>query len=108
MPRACRAFLCAHKKELLTMRVIHKRLLKLAIAYRAQLAAHRGRERVLELPTWSWDRCAAVVRQIRRAELRGWNLASDVLRRDLASMIPPLVSELAELGERLAPSRTPD
>src|SRR5262245_20764718 len=90
------------------MPVIPNHLLRLAVSIRAGLVARHGRERVLELPNWSWDRCAHTVRQIRRAELRGWNLAAEVLRRDLASMIRPLVTELTDLSQRVVRARTID
>ena len=79
----------------------HKRLLRLAVAMRAELASRRHRERSLELPTWSWDRCAELVRQIRRAELRGWHLAAHELRRDLGYAIPALMSELTTIVAEL-------
>jgi hypothetical protein len=104
-PRACRAFFCAHPKEILTMPVLPKRLLRLAVAMRAELASRRGPDRLVELPAWSWNDCLALARQVRRAELRGWTLAASVLRQDLGCSLRSLVTELTALAEEMP--RTP-
>jgi hypothetical protein len=88
------------------MSVINKPLLRLAVAIRSELATRSGRRRGIELPLWSWERCVELVRQIRRAEMRGWHLAAQELRRDLAYTIPPLQSELTSLASQLPHSST--
>lgn len=79
---------------------IDKRLLRLASAIHACLVAQIPRQR-LELPTCSWDRCAELVRQSRRAEMRGWKLAAEERRLELGYAIPTLQSELNALASRL-------
>ena len=66
---------------------IDKPLLRLAVALHARLA-RRPVARLIELPVQSWQRCAEIVRQIRRAELRGWQLAAEHLRTNLGHANP--------------------
>jgi hypothetical protein len=80
--------------------------LRLAVAIRSELATRIGSRRSIELPLWSWERCVELVHQIRRAEMRGWHLAANELRRDLAYTIPPLQSELTALASQLPRSST--
>jgi hypothetical protein len=77
-----------------------KPLLRLARAISAQLASFGSSNRLVELPTCTWDRCAQLVRQIRRAELRGWHLAAEELRRDLDYTISTLHSELTSIASQ--------
>ena len=86
------------------MPVINKPLLRLAVAIRAQLAASSSRARLIDLPVHSWQRCVELVRQIRRAELRGWHLAAAELLMDLRYTIPSVESELAALLRELPPT----
>lgn len=79
---------------------IDKKLLRLASAIHAELNAHKSRER-LELPTSCWDSCAELVSKSLRAEMRGWHLAAEQLRRDLGYSIPNLQSELNALASKL-------
>lgn len=87
---------------------IQKHLWRLAATVRAELASRRGRDRFVELPTWSWDRCATACRQIRRAELRGWNLAAETLRRELGATLRSLVMELTELVDQIPRAPSPE
>lgn len=79
---------------------VDKRLLRLASAIHIGIATDRHREQI-DLPTCSWDRCAELVRQCQRAEMRGWKLAADQLQRDLGYAIPTLQAELNSLVLRL-------
>lgn len=79
---------------------IDKRLLRLASAIHKILAAYQYHER-LELPIHSWDQCRELVRQSQRAEMRGWHLAAQELRRDLVYTLPTLQSELNALESKL-------
>jgi hypothetical protein len=54
-----------------TMTSLKKPLVRLAVAIHADLAARRTNETLIELPVETWDRCTELVRQIRRAQLRG-------------------------------------
>lgn len=83
------------------MSAIDKRLLRLAVAIRAELASHRGRDRLIELPVRSWQRCVDFMRQIRRAELRGWHLAAAELATDLRLTISSVQNELAAVLKEL-------
>lgn len=71
------------------------------MAIHSAITSHPGRDRVCELPKWTWERCAGLVQRSRRAELRGWHLAAAELRRDLAHTIPTLQSELTSIVSRL-------
>ena len=55
----------------------------------------------IELPNCSWDSCVELVRQSRRAELRGWHLAAAELRKDLGYTLPTLQSELTAIVSQL-------
>jgi hypothetical protein len=83
---------------------INKQLVRLASALQGDLASRRRQHR-LELPNNSWDCCRELMGQIQRAELRGWHLAAEELRRELAYTVPSLQSELEALLSRL-PSYT--
>jgi hypothetical protein len=78
----------------------NKPFLRLAGAIHAELAAPRSRDTFVELPTCSWDRCAQLVRLVRRAELRGWHLAAEELRRDLGYTLSTLQSELTAIASQ--------
>jgi len=73
----------------------------LAAAIHAELAIHRHRDVSIELPTCSWDSCVELVRQSRRADLRGWHLAAAELRKDLSYTLTTLQSELTAIISQL-------
>src|SRR3954464_13735040 len=83
------------------MVTINKSLMRLAVAIHAQLAGRRANEPLIELPVHAWGRCTELVRQIRRAQLRGWNLAAGVLSKDLGYSVSAVQSELTSLHQRL-------
>jgi hypothetical protein len=87
------------------MSTINKRLWRLAAAIHAEFEAHGVRRRLIELPTSTWDRCASLVRRIRRSELRGWHLAAYGLSMELRYVLPSVESQLASIASDL-PSRT--
>src|SRR6476660_9288449 len=76
-------------------------LSRLAAAIHAELNAENGREPLIEMPQMDWQRCADLVRQIRRARLRGWQLAANALLRDLGYALPSIQHELSTIAERL-------
>src|SRR6476660_5534587 len=80
---------------------INKPILRLAVAIHAELARLRAREPLVELPAGAWQKCAELVRQVRRAQLRGWQLAAKTLLGDLNYAIPSVQNELAALQQRL-------
>jgi hypothetical protein len=82
---------------------IDKPLLRLAVAIREELASHLSRDRLIQLPDGSWDRCTQLNRQIRRAQLRGWHLAEHELLKDLRYMLSSVQSELAAILRELPP-----
>jgi hypothetical protein len=53
------------------------------------------------MPVRLWCRCTELVRQIRRAQLRGWNLAASALSKDLECSIPSVLIDLTALQHRL-------
>lgn len=81
---------------------INKRLLRLAAAIHAKLLNRRTSEPLIEMPTGNWQRCGDLARQLRRAQLRGWNLAADVLRGDLSYACSSVVQELDVLSRSLS------
>lgn len=85
------------------MPAINKPLLRLAVAIRAEIASHLSRDRLIQLPIGSWDRCVELNRQICRAQLRGWHLAEHELLGDLRYTIPSVQSELAAILRELPP-----
>jgi hypothetical protein len=85
---------------------IDKKLLRLAMAVGAQFGSRH--DPLLELPQNAWDRCAQLVRQIRRAQLRGWNLAAQELRTDLRYTLAAIQGELTALHSRLPAAIRPD
>lgn len=80
---------------------INRPILRLALAIHAQLVAHEKNEPLVELPNDSWNRCTELVRQIRRAQLRGWLLAALELHTDLSDSLISLADQLAVIRERL-------
>ncbi len=82
---------------------INKPLMRLAVAIHAQLSASSSRARLVDLPTTSWNRCQELVRQIRRAELRGWHLAAAQLMTDLRHAASSIESELTAMRRELPP-----
>jgi hypothetical protein len=82
----------------------HKSLLRLALAICVELAAHSGKRRLVDLPDTSWETCARAVRQMRRAELRGWHLAAADLSTDLRHYLTSLESQVASILRELPSS----
>ena len=80
----------------------------LAAAIHAELNAENGREPLIEMPQVHWQRCVELVRQIRRAQLRGWHLAANELLNDLSYAIPSIQHELSAIAERLPRSAAID
>jgi hypothetical protein len=80
---------------------INKPILRLALAIHAQLIAGEKNEPLVELPNDSWNRCSELVRQIRRAQLRGWHLAAHQLRSDLSYSMISVSDQLAPIREHL-------
>lgn len=76
--------------------------MRLAAAIHTQLAGRRANEPLIELPVRPWDRCTELVRQIRRARLRGWNLAASSLSKDLDYSIPSVQQELTAIHQLLS------
>jgi hypothetical protein len=84
------------------MPTINKALMRFAAAVHAQLTGRQVNEPLIELPVRPWDRCTELVRQIRRAQLRGWNLAVSALSKDLDYAIPSVQQELTAIHQRLS------
>src|SRR3954452_6200532 len=83
------------------MKTINKPLMRLAIAIHARLAAAQANEAFMEMPDQAWLRCTDLVRQIRRARIRGWNLAAKTLSGDLVYALPSVQLELTAMQNRL-------
>ncbi|MEX0671082.1 MAG: hypothetical protein WD060_11565 [Pirellulales bacterium] len=80
---------------------INRPLLRLALAMHADLTGKRPYERLLDLPSSAWQECDRTVRQLRRAQLRGWHLAADELRTNLRYELISIQSALAVIVAEL-------
>jgi hypothetical protein len=85
------------------MPLLNKPLLRLAVAVHTDFVARRANG-PLDLPIATWNRCSELVRQIRRAQLRGWHLATSELLSDLRHTIPSVQHELATVVQSLSRS----
>jgi hypothetical protein len=83
-------------------------LSRLAAAIHVELNAENGREPLIEMPQVYWQRCDDLVRQSRRARLRGWHLAASELLKDLGYALPSIQHELSAIAERLPASTRVD
>jgi hypothetical protein len=83
------------------MPTINKTLMRLAAAMHTQLSSRQANESLIEMPVRPWDRCTELVRQIRRAQLRGWNLAAISLSKDLECSIRSVLIEVTDLQQRI-------
>src|SRR4051812_48136336 len=83
------------------MKTINKSLMRLAIAVHARLSANQCNDALIEMPSQAWQSCTNLVRQIRRAKMRGWHLAAKALGGDLVYAIPSVVLELTTMQNRL-------
>jgi hypothetical protein len=86
------------------MRYTNAQLVRLALAMHDRLAAQHANQSLMELPTEAWDQCAVLVRQIRRARLRGWRLAQSSLAHDLRCQLGSVVQRLTILYQQLVAS----
>ena len=86
------------------MPLLNRPLVRVAVAMYADLVARRANGPLVDLPVATWDRCTELVRQIRRAQLRGWYLAANKLTTDLRHAIPPVQYELAAVVQKLSSS----
>jgi hypothetical protein len=83
------------------MATINKALIRLAAAIHTQLAGRPTNEPLIEMPVRAWERCTDLVRQVRRAQLRGWSLAANALSKDLECSMPSVLTEVTALHQRL-------
>src|SRR3954469_8720148 len=90
----------------MNMKTIGKALMRLAIAIHARLAAAQANEGFIELPNQAWLRCTELVRQIRRARIRGWNLAAKTLSGDLVYALPSVQHEITAMQNGLRSNAT--
>jgi hypothetical protein len=88
------------------MCIINRPLLRLAAVIHDDLLRRQSSQRSVSLPVDSWQRCAALARRTRRAELRGWQLAAQVLRQDLRYALGAVQTELATALEQLPSPRS--
>lgn len=90
----------------MTTAVPDKRLVRIALAIHARLAAGQARQYLPELPTSAWENCRQLVRRVRRAEARDWPHAAGELRFELRYALGTLSGALAELKQRLEATDT--
>src|SRR5690348_5869790 len=83
------------------MAPFNKQLMRLAMAMHDQLASRSANGPLIEMPGRAWQRCTDIVRQIRRAQLRGWHMAARSLRQDLDHALRSLQHELTAVEEQL-------
>ena len=82
----------------------NKAALRLAVAIHEQLVCRDQSNLACELADASWQQCQSLVRQMHRAQQRGWNLAAARCQRDLRAMIDMLHSEIGGIAQRLESS----
>src|SRR3954468_3820228 len=82
-----------------TMAATKNPLSRLAAAIHSELNTEHDHESLVEMPQIYWQRCADLVRQVRRARLRGWHLAANQLLKDLSYAIPSIQHELSTIAE---------
>jgi hypothetical protein len=80
--------------------------MKLAVAIRAQLAAWHSDGPPIRLPTDTWEKCARLERQVRRAAERGWRLAQTALQRELRQSMSSVQQDLTSLSQALVLATT--
>ena len=81
-------------------------LMRLAIAIHEQLKTGQSKRANVELPAATWQQCEVLLRQMHRAQQRGWQLAAGRLQRDLQEMLRRLHGELIAIDRMLEPLRT--
>src|SRR4051794_34587205 len=79
----------------------NKKLVRLAVAMYTDFITRRASGLLVELPVATWNSCTQLVRQIRRAQLRGWQLAAGELQNDLRHTIPSIQYELGAIIQSL-------
>ena len=72
----------------------NRQIMRLALAIHQSHAAQRARRNAIHLPSASWQHCQQLVRQIERAQQRGWNLSQTRLERDLKYALSSVRDEL--------------
>ena len=84
----------------------HRRrnLLRLAVDIHGRLTQHPQSVVTPRWPTDAWQRCQDLIQQMERAQLRGWLLAADRLRQELAFALALLRGRLTEASECLQPA----
>lgn len=75
--------------------------LRAAISIAAHMSMPRSDDPFPQLPESAWQRCQRLVRQIRRARLRGWLLAERSLRTELLHALACVEQDTANLREQL-------
>ncbi len=83
-----------------------RRLLRLAVAIHEQLTTKPPMIANVELPTTLWRQSEVLLRRIRRARQRGWQLAAQLLERDLQKLLRELRGELVKIEPRQEPSQS--
>jgi hypothetical protein len=83
------------------MPAIDKAHWRLAAAFHSEFTARRQNEALVDLPLGSWECCIRLACQIRRAQLRGWNLARAALLTELRRTLSSLHNELTTIFQRL-------
>jgi hypothetical protein len=82
------------------MSPFQKPLMRLATAIHSHLASGGG-ERLQPLPEGLWERAQGLVRQVQRAQARGWRLAAGVLSEELRYVATRLEDEVAQYSRTL-------
>ncbi len=80
-----------------------RRLLRLAAAIHESLSSGQSTTAHVELPTTSWQQSEHLLRRMRRAQQRGWQLAVQRLQCDLREMPRRLHGELIAIDHLLEP-----
>ncbi len=84
------------------MTMTDKKLFRAAVVIQKQLSRPRPVSEAVYLPEYSWNNLKRLQRSIARARERGWHLAAQSLRRDLAEACRSFQRELEEALRTLA------
>jgi hypothetical protein len=83
-----------------------KQLLRLATAIHAAISTQRQHLDYVDLPDQTWERAKQLTRQLRHAQVRGWNAAYRRRQQELQTHLERLRYELADRERKLVPPAT--
>ena len=89
------------------MNELNRRLIRIAMAIHERLKTRPPDNQYVELPTSAWQQTETLFRRLRRAQVRGWTLASRRLERDFTVILSRLVDQLTATNRVFRTDNTP-